>query len=408
MFYDTIIIGSGPAGMTAAISFRKSNSENTICILEHNDRPGKKILSTGNGKCNLTNMDMKPDYYHSDSGNDYYKVIENFPPQKVREFFMSMGMLTKEKKGYVYPNSEQASAVLDTLRYELERLKIRVYTEIHISKITHNSRFIIRTDKESFECSRLILACGSKCATKTGSDGSGYTLAKGFGHSIVNVIPALTQLRCNGSYFKEVSGVRCEAALQVICDNRIIASDTGELQLTDYGISGIPTFQISRFVKRLLDENKKPVIHINFMPSSDIKSIKKMLLAFGQHNQKLDMYSVMAGIFNKKLANVLLKEAGIKPSMLFNDCDLQSIDRLCVNITDFKVYPTDTNGFENAQVCAGGIALSEIDMNTMESLKCRNLFFAGEIMDVEGKCGGYNLTWAFASGYLAGKTGKIH
>lgn len=396
--YDVTIIGAGPAGMMSAITAAKNGRK--VCLIEHNDRPGKKILVTGNGKCNITNMDMAPSYYRSNSRESYFSVIEQFGPKELRDFLLGIGLMTKEKNGYVYPFSDQASSVLDALKNEISRLRITLMTNTNIKKIIPS--FIIYTDKDTIETKNLILACGSKCAAKTGSDGSGYELAKSLGHSIITPIPALVQIKCKEKFFKEMSGVRITATVTLTVDGTKIDADTGELQLTDYGISGIPVFQISRFIKRELDNRKNALVHINFMPGYKDKEIKRLLTDIFNCNPKIDYISALNGIFNRKVASVILNEAGIDKGRPCREFTNDIINRICHNIQDFVVTPYDTNGFENAQVCAGGVNLDEINLNTMESKITKNLFFAGEILDVDGKCGGYNLQWAFSSGRLAG------
>lgn len=400
--YDIIIIGAGPAGMMAAISAARNNK--SVCLIEHNDKPGKKILVTGNGKCNITNLDMTPSNYRSNSKESYFSVIEKFMPMDLINFFLSIGLVTKEKNGYVYPFSEQASSVLDSLRNEISRLRITLMTETIVDKIVPG--FCIKTNKGDIEGNSLILACGSKCASKTGSDGSGYILARSLGHKIINPIPALVQIKCKEGFFKEFSGVRVNATVTLTVNGEKIDSDTGELQLTDYGISGIPVFQISRFIKYELDKKNNPIVHINFMPEYKEKEIKKLLKSIFTCNPKLDYISSLNGIFNRKLASVILKQAGIDKGRPCREHTNDVITKICQLIQNFIVTPTDTNGFENAQVCAGGVDLDEINLSTMESKITKNLFFAGEILDVDGKCGGYNLQWAFSSGHLAGISAK--
>ena len=398
MRYKVTVIGGGPAGMMAAIAAAECGAK--VCLIEHKERVGKKILSTGNGKCNLTNMNISPDCYRSDSKESCFCVIEKFMPDKLREFFLSIGLMTKEKAGYVYPNSEQAATVLDALRYELERLQIQVLTETNVKSISKG--FVIHTDKLDVATENVILACGSMCAPKTGSDGSGYTLAKSFGHRIINPIPALVQIKCKENIFKELAGVRAEALVTLTVNGEKVVNEQGELQLTDYGISGIPVFQISRFIKRELDRKNNPVVHINFMPDYNDRKLGSILTGFVGHNPSLEIKDVLNGILNKKISPVILKQSGIKPSEICKNITPANIKSIVKNILDFKVTPTDTNGFDNAQVCAGGVDLSQVNLETMESKIVKNLYFAGEILDVDGKCGGYHLQWAFSSGRLAG------
>lgn len=401
MKYNTIIIGGGPSGMISAITAARRGLK--VCILEHQDRIGKKILSTGNGKCNLTNYNIGPDCYHSDCNEDYFSVIKKFPPEKIVEFFGELGMLTMSRNGYVYPRAEQASTVLDVLRNTLDVMKIQVFTDCKDIRIKYDGgKFKVSYADKNISSDKLILACGSKCAPKTGSDGSGYVLAKSFRHTIVPVIPALVQLICKENFYKELQGVRADAALKVTVDREIVATEEGELQLTGYGISGIPVFQISRTVKKLLDKKTFPMIHIDFARELSHKELAGFLVNSVNNNQDSELSQLLSGVLNKKLANVIAKECGMKPSVKCNCLTSDQIKRIVSKIKDFVVVPKDTNGFDNAQVCAGGVSLNEINLNTMESKIQPNLYFAGEILDVDGKCGGYNLTWAFASGKLAG------
>ncbi len=400
MRFDTIIIGAGPAGMTAAIFAARKGLK--VCLVEHEDRVGKKILSTGNGKCNITNLNMSPEWYYTGRKENFYSVIEQFMPENIIDFFGELGVLTTNKNGYIYPRSEQASMVLDSLRTELIRLNITVYTGAGNATITHSDIFTVKFGDKAITSNKLILACGSKCAPKTGSDGSGYRYARDFGHSIIKVIPALVQLICKESFYKELQGVRCQAKLSVMVDNQCITTEQGELQLTGYGISGIPVFQLSRVVKRILDKGRTPVIKIDFISEYTNRELHNFISGVANNHPDMELSMALSGILNKKLANVIIKECNLKPSLKCIDVNSDNITRLVNLIKTFNVIPKDTNGFDNAQVCAGGVDLGEINLDTMESKLVKGLYFAGEILDVDGKCGGYNLTWAFASGKVAG------
>lgn len=401
MNFDTIIIGGGPAGMTAAIIARRNGRK--VCIIEHQDRIGKKILSTGNGKCNITNMDIGPHCYNSNSKEDFFSVVKKFGPSDIITFFNGMGMLTMDKNGYIYPRSEQASVVLDTLRFELEKLGVVIYTNAKDTKITSaNNEFKVKFGDTEITSNKLVLSCGSKCAPKTGSDGSGYVLASNFGHKIIKVIPALVQIICAENFYKELQGVRCNANLRVTVNNEPVVTEQGELQLTGYGISGIPVFQLSRTIKRLIDRKQSPVVYIDFVPEYTESQLIDFITNSVKNNGNSDITQMLSGIINKKIANVIVKECNIKPSSKCEEIDSDQIKRIISKIKNFSTIPKDTNGFDNAQVCAGGVELLDVDLNTMESKLVKGLYFAGEILDVDGRCGGYNLTWAFASGKLAG------
>ncbi len=385
--YDLIIVGGGPAGMTAAIMCARKGIKTVI--LDHKDKIGKKILSTGNGKCNITNLNMDDSCYRGNDSAFAYTVTKEYNSDKTLEFMDSLGVLTKDKNGYVYPNSEQASTVLDNFMLELNRLKVDIITEVNISKINVENTYKITTDKGTFSSKYLLLSTGGKAAPKTGSDGSGYELAKSLGHKIITPLPALTALKIKSPFFKIVAGVRCEAVIKVYVDNKEIASDRGELQFTDYGVSGIPTFQVSRYAIEAFNSNKEVIISIEFLPSMKEDNIIDYIKKIKNINPDKSLEQLYSGIMNKKLAQGLRKL-----------CVKDNINEFTYLCKDCRFVMSGYNSFDNAQVCQGGVSTSELKM-TMESKKHNNLYLAGELVDVDGKCGGYNLQWAFSSAMAA-------
>lgn len=388
MNYDIIVIGAGPAGLMAAIY---ASAKGRVLLIEHNDKLGRKILSTGNGKCNLTNMNMNKVFYRSSGKNadDYYRVIQQWGPNDLRAFFMSLGVLTIERDGYVYPASEQAQTIVNAFCNKIQNLPIEARTSESVQKIQKNNKgFKVITDKSTYFADKVILTTGGKAAAKLGSDGSGYDIAKGLGHSIIKPIPALVALKCKEPFLKKLSGVRKKADVSLLVGEDVIAKDYGEVQFTDYGLSGIVIFQLSRIAKRCLDDGFKPYILIDLMPEYSSNDIKELLIKSRQSNPNYDIKTILSGWFNTKIAEYL--------------ATLESDEKIISTIKAFRFNPYDTNDFDSAQVTAGGVDISEIDFATMESKLCTGLYFAGEIVDVDGICGGYNLTWAFASGRLAG------
>lgn len=396
-----IVIGGGASGLTAAISAARRGAD--VTILEHMDRVGKKILSTGNGKCNMTNLVQEPSCYRGDHPEFGPAVIGHFPVDQTLEFFKGLGILPKIKNGYVYPNSEQASSVLDVLRMEAERLKINVVCGCEVTGIRSlPPGFRVLTSLGEYQADRVILAAGSKAAPNTGSDGSGYELARQLGHRIIKPLPALVQLRCDSSYEKQLSGIRTEAKVTLLADKKKAAEDTGELQLTDYGISGIPVFQISRYAVKALDQKRRVTAVLDFLP----KMSKEETLAYLTERKEQMGYknaeSFFTGLFNKKLALVLLKRAGIRPGFLMKEAGEKQLLALLRQIKEMEVVITASNPFQQAQICCGGVDTNEVNPDTMESRKLKGLYLAGELLDVDGICGGYNLQFAWSSGYLAG------
>lgn len=396
-----LVIGGGAAGMMAAIHAARADAQ--VTILEHMDRIGKKILSTGNGKCNLTNVAQLPEYYRSSTSGFAFSVIERYTAERTMDFFQELGILPKSKGGYIYPNSEQASAVLDVLRMELEHRGVETICSCHVTEIRVKGKaFQIHTSLGTYQADAVILAAGSKAAPVTGSDGSGYDLAKRMGHRIVPVLPALVQLCCQEKHYKQLSGIRTEAKLTLLVDGKEVAQETGELQLTDYGISGIPTFQISRFASEGLYRKLPVKVRIDFLPGMDSRQAKEMFFLRMEQMGYKTWEEWMTGLLNKKLALVLLKLADIRPDQVTGKTERSKCDMLLSLLKTYETVIASTKPYENAQVCCGGVDCKEIDPGTMESRLVKGLYLAGEIVDVDGICGGYNLQWAWSSGAIAG------
>lgn len=307
-----IIIGGGASGLMAAITAAEQGA--AVTVIEHTARPGKKILSTGNGKCNLTNLYMDPSLYRSDEKGFWGTAIRNFPPKAAVAFFRNLGVLTMDRGGYVYPMSGQAQTVLDALLRGAKRAGVKIVTGCEVEKAGRKKEhFEVTTNLGTFTGDFLILACGSKAAKATGSDGSGYELAKQFGHRIIKPLPALVQLRCEGDLLPKASGVRVDALVSIqTADGKTAAKDRGELQITDYGISGIPVFQVSRYAAKLLDQKKKVLASLNFLPDLDETKVRYLLREQREVLSGETAEDFLSGIFNKKLASVLLKAAKIQ------------------------------------------------------------------------------------------------
>lgn len=398
------IIGGGAAGMMSAIIAARNG--HNVTIIEHNQKLGKKILATGNGKCNFTNQDM--DLYHfgaSDENIDFIKTVYNrFDKDAVLSFFDKIGIAPFEKNGYFYPRSEQASSVAEALYAELMANSVNIVTECNIKELYKDNKFIISTDKGGFKFDKLIVATGSMASPKSGSDGSGYEIAKSFGHKLIKPLPALCGLKCEGKFFKAVAGVRCRAMVSLYIDDEYVRGEIGELQLTDYGVSGIPVFQISADAVRALDEGSDVSVEIDFYnESSDIYDTENMIRHRIKCNPEKTADEFLAGVFNKKLIKMLIMQCGIEPSIKCSELNYEDIECLSELINCFNVKVIAANA-DNAQICSGGVDIAELK-DTLESKICEDLYFAGEIIDVNGDCGGYNLQWAWSSGYVAGFVG---
>lgn len=405
------VVGGGAAGMMAAIQSARVGAH--VTIYERNDRVGRKILSTGNGKCNFSNELMGADYYYGSGKLLVDTIYKSFGKSETKAFFEELGMRIKDRNGYLYPASEQASTVLDVLRYELERLRVRVHTEQKVSGIVRQQDALVieTTEHQKEKYDAVILACGGKAAPKTGSDGVGFLLAKSLGHRIVPTVPALTALRCKEDFFKRVAGVRCDAKLTLQIGNQAMRSERGELQWTDYGISGIPVFQLSRDAAYALKDGGTVTVKVNLMPDYEIDlergtSVCAEYKAFWKNRwaqqKSQTMEQFVTGIVNKKIGLLFLKLAGIKETETAAQVSTQRRKKLEELFCSFTVSVKETNSFEQAQVCAGGVDCKEMT-SVLESRLIPGLFFAGEILDIDGICGGYNLQWAWSSGSVAGR-----
>ena len=396
------VIGGGAAGMMAAITAAREGVK--VTILEHKDRIGKKILSTGNGRCNFTNTFQTPACYRSDNRDFAWNIIQKFNVEKTISFFKELGIYPKDRNGYLYPYSDQAAAILEVLQIEIAKLDICVMTEINVLDIQPVKRGIrVTTDKKTITVDSIILACGSKAAPVTGSDGSGYQLAKLLGHRIVPVLPALVQLRCAEKFYKSISGVRVQGTVEIYADDIFLASDTGEIQLTNYGISGIPVFQVSRYAAKALYQKQLVTAVLNFMPDMN----KDEFLSFLQERITLCPHKTLdeffTGIFPKKLCELWIRLSRLPKEMRVADLSGEQLEKLVLLIQHLRTHIIETNAFEQAQICCGGVDTTEINPDTLESNYVPGIYFAGELLDVDGICGGYNLQWAWSSGFIAGK-----
>lgn len=393
------VIGGGASGMVAAISAARAGAQ--VTILEKNDRLGKKLLATGNGKCNLGNRMLSSDQYYSEDPAFVQRVIDQFGTEEALSFFQSIGLVVREKNGYLYPYSEQAAAVLDTLRFELDQLGVNVWSgcTVHGLYRTEAGTFLIQSDKGQSSFDRVILSCGSQAAPKTGSTGDGYQFAEAFGLKLLPVVPALVQLRCLGDFWKSIAGVRTEACISVMDKGTVVAAERGELQLTDYGVSGIPVFQLSRIVNRMLAKSPTVELSVDFMPDQP----KDFFQAFSKNIKKRTrtVEEYFAGMWNKKLLQLFLKEAGVRPADSVRNIPKTMLEQVYTASRQFSVVCSGSNSFEQAQVCAGGVSLEELT-DKLEAKKVPGLYLTGELLDVDGKCGGYNLHWAWSTGYIAG------
>lgn len=399
--FDLLIIGGGAAGMTAAIT--AARNQKRVCIIEKMDKLGKKIFATGNGKCNFTNENMQMDCFHGDTSFLNY-ILNAFSVEDCLAFFHSIGICPKNKNGYYYPNSEQAASVVTALVLELQKLRVSIYCETMVKEILSLPDHIrIETDKGSFYSKKLLIATGLLASPKLGSDGSLFEQIKSLGHSFSPVLPALCGFYCKGISFRKASGVRVQGTVRALVNDEILATDTGEIQFTEYGLSGIPIFQISSYLSKGIYQKAKTEIYLNLLPDFNKNQL------FNELNYRKSVLGeetaeyLLNGLLNQKLSNIILEKSRIDPSVYIFSLTEKELNQLAHTIQNLKIKVTNYREYEFAQICTGGIPISDINNRTLESKFADNVYFAGEILDVDGICGGYNLHFAWASGSIAAK-----
>lgn len=394
---DVIIIGAGASGLLAAY---EAAEKCNVYVIELKEFVGKKILATGNGKCNLTNKNMKADCYNDEAKEFVEKILTDYSYNDIYRYFSELSILLDDEKDYVYPYSKQAKTIVNELYAKCLERNVKFIFNSNVKNILkENNKFTVSyiktenkiSEKKEINADRVVVACGGKASPKLGSDGSGYYLMKKLGHSVTECVPALVPLICDKAekkYLDILKGVRTKARIFTNYGE----TSVGELQLTDYGISGIVIFQISAKInKRLLNQDSVDVF-IDFMPDFDISDIADFIKKASNNTDT----ALLSGMLNDKIAETII--AYCKE----NSIDLRNYERVAEVIKTFKLSIVSNMGYDNAQVTSGGISLEEVSDN-MESKIIPSLYITGELLNVDGICGGYNLHFAFASGIIAGK-----
>jgi len=407
IYHDIIVVGSGASGLVAAIAAKDLGKD--VALIEGTDRIGKKILTTGNGRCNISNTNICPPYtpYNSSDNNFFKETLDNFTISDTKDFFLTLGLpIVELDNGKLFPASLQASSVIDIFRFALEEKEIPLYLNCKVNSIRKDELFKLSTSSEefpSFSCGKLILANGGASAIKTGSDGSGYKLAKSLGHSIIKPIPGIVQLKLAFPNLKALSGVKFNGKVGITVNGELIREDIGEVLFTDYGISGPPILQLSSIASKALDKQNQVNLLVDMMSEKSQEDVDNFIenhLSVFSHRS---ISSALIGIINKKLIPTLLKDIGIYNIHLkCSELELSAKDLLCTRLKRWEFKCIGTNGFNNAQLTVGGVNTKEVNSSTLESKIVDNLYFCGEILDVNGDCGGFNLQWAWSSGILVG------
>lgn len=392
------IIGGGASGMAAALAAAE-NRQVQVILLERQARVGRKLQSTGNGRCNLTNLHAAGRGYHGDEVGFSRYAIEQFDPDATRAWFHKLGLFTvAEDSGRVYPYSDQANSVVDVLRFALEKPNITVKLGFEVEKVKKTPEgFRLESRGECVVCDRLIIACGGLAGTKLGGSMSGYKLLRALGHRCTKLRPTLVQLKSNWNGLAGLKGVRANCRTVIFHNGQRFAESTGELQFTEYGLSGPVIFEISRDV---CQGGGAWLCRLDFLPEISEEVLTTELLR--RKSTNLPASELLTGILHNRLGRVLTRAVGISGNGPIRELSGSELEQVAHAVKGFDVPLTEPMGMDCAQVTAGGIVTGEFDEKTMESRLVQGLYACGEVLDVDGDCGGYNLQWAWSSGRLAG------
>jgi predicted Rossmann fold flavoprotein len=403
---NVTIVGGGSSGMMAAISAARRGAR--VTLLERKDRVGKKLLATGNGRCNLTNSDLSLSRFHGGDRAFIASVLTRFPAASAVDFFEELGIACMaEAGGRIYPHSGQASSVLDVLRWELERLLVDVRTGYEIRGIARKGDGFSLQLAAGGELAarRVLLACGGLAGPQFGSDGSGQRLAAALGHRLVEPVAALVPLRLRADFSRKLKGVSFEGSGEVRAGEEVLRSEAGEFLFTDSGISGPPVLQLSRSAAVSLQRKQAPRIVLDLFPGLSLDALDGALEVRFRRQGLKSLADGLVGLLNKRLIPVVLSAAGIDYQALLG-AEIASAARkaLARLLKNWSLEISGTMPWPEAQVTAGGVDLRDVDPETLESKLVPGLYFCGEILDVDGDCGGFNLQWAWSSGWIAGQS----
>jgi len=392
-----IIIGAGAAGLCAAITQARAGAK--VLLLEQNNKIGKKILVSGNGKCNIDNKYISPHRFHGQNPSFIETVLKGYDFKVVEKFFTSIGLeLVEGKEGKMFPMSLQASSVVELLEYEAKRVGVEILCECEVTGIDKvNTLFTVETSQGTKTCTQLVMASGSPAAPHLGGSNAGYAFATKMGHSLVPRHPSLVQLCSDESWVKGCAGVKVAGLAKLYANGEYITEKKGDLLFTNYGISGLAILDLSREVSTRLANFDYCELSLDFMPQMSKEKLTNLLLSRVKQNSEKPLSLWLQGVLNKKLIPTLLEQSKCKVRTE-DALNRKEINKLVHAIKNLKLSISDTKGFKGAEVATGGINTTEVNAQTMESKLVSNLFFAGEILDVDGDRGGFNFHFAWVSG----------
>lgn len=402
-----IVVGGGAAGMLAAIVAKRQGS--IVTLLERNDRVGKKLLATGNGRCNYTNLNLSLNNYHGRNTSFAEFALTEFNVDNTISFFENMGITpADEDNGKVFPLSFQASSMLDVLRYELEYQGVELITDAYVIDIYKKNKFTVKLrDGRTFTSDKIIMATGGMAMPASGSDGNGYSILKKLSHTTTDVFPGLVQLKLEGNIFKQVNGVKLVGTAGVYHNNNLIVQDRGDILFTDYGISGPPILQISRKAIEYINSGKVVELRISIIDTKTTEELYEYLIIRFKKLWMKDLEKSLVGLINKKMILPIIKELNLDKTENVGSMNNDDIFKIAELLTTWSFKIIGNKGWGQAQITAGGINTNEVNNKTMESKIVEGLYIVGELLDIDGDCGGFNLQWAWSSGYIAGLNSSI-
>ena len=395
------IVGGGAAGLMCACVAKKNNKDKRIVVIEKDNRVGKKILVSGNSRCNLTNLNTTAENYHSDSFDSFDTLLSKYPPKKIIEYFESIGLMcTADEDGRVYPLSKQSSAVLSVLRNELKRRNVEEIRDTEVISISSNrDSFEIKCNNKIIVAQKVVIATGGKnnYAQKVVSDT--FSVSKSLGHTSTPLFPSLSPVKVKNKYIKSLKGIRATGKVTAVINNKKVKSESGEIQFSSDALSGICVFNLSS----LINKSKNSQIIVQLLPDYSFAEIKDMIYKRIKLTKNENVQELFTGLFHKNIALAILKESNVDITLRCDKLSGAQINSISSTINSWKFECISDNDFSKAQVTSGGIKCTDINCKTFESKLKKNLYLCGEVLDVDGDCGGFNLQFAFSSGMCVGE-----
>lgn len=393
---DITILGGGASGLIAAITAKRLNPTLSVYVLEALDRVGKKLITTGNGRCNITNLSLDLNRFHGEDASFCHHALEHFGFEEIKDFFYSIGVDFTAEGDKVYPASLQAASVVDALRFECDRIGVKTVLNCKIEEISFGKEYILKSKDTVISTKALILCAGLfSGGDKVGSFGNVFRLLKNNGFKTIRVSPSLVQLKTETDFVKQLKGIKVDAKATLICGDKAVSSYTDEVLFCDYGLSGPAILQISRQTAR---DDKSYTVSLDLFPETDKAELVNRIKNRADLLSHRNLEEFFVGSINKRLAQVILKYCGYKLSDSVSSLNDKDFERIATALKSFEFRVVSNTGFLNSQVSAGGISTAEFDPKTLMSKRFNRLFAAGEILDIDGDCGGFNLSWAWASG----------